>query len=100
MRPPVRVSVAALALTACLAGSVAAQPPPPYAPIPPPRVEVIPAPPGARFIWQPGHWHWDGATYVWVPGRYVQRFAHYHHWVPGAWVLGGHGWVWVPAHWV
>ena len=83
-------------------GSANAQPPPPnYAPIPPPRVEVVPPAPGPRVVWEPGHWHWDGATYVWRGGHYVGRRPHYGHYVVGAWRwrprLGQY--VWVAAHW-
>jgi len=56
-------------------------------PPPPERVEVIPAPPRpAGFVWDKGHWRWDGATHVWVPGHYI-RLPH-----PGA--------VRIPGHWV
>ena len=39
-----------------LCGTAAAQYPPP----PPLYQEVVPAPPGPRWIWQPGHWQWNG----------------------------------------
>ena len=29
-----------------------------------------PPPPGARYVWLPGHWLWNGRAYVWVRGRY------------------------------
>ena len=83
-------------------GSAGAQPPPPnYAPIPAPRVEIVPPAPGPRVVWEPGHWHWNGATYVWRGGHYVERRPHYGHYVTGHWRWGprvGH-YVWVPAHW-
>jgi hypothetical protein len=81
-------------------GSAVAQPPPPNAP-PPLRYEQVPPPPGERFIWEPGHWHWNGVQYVWVNGHYVERRAHYGHYVPGhwAWRPGLGRYVWIGAHW-
>ncbi len=99
MRTPTRLSLAALAVAAGLAGPVLAQPAP-YTPIPPLREEVVPPPPGARYMWAPGHWRWDGVQYVWVGGEYVLRHRGWHHWVQGAWVLRRGAWVWVPGHWV
>lgn len=99
MRTPTRLSVAVLALAAGLAGPVLAQPAP-YAPIPPLREELVPPPPGPRYVWAPGHWQWDGAQYVWVGGEYVLRHQGWHRWVHGAWRLRGGAWVWVPGHWV
>jgi hypothetical protein len=89
-------------LTLATIGPAIAQPPPPsYAPVPPPRYEAVPPPPGARYVWEPGHWHWNGVQYVWIPGRYVIREARYHHWVEGRWVWAPQAgrWVWRPAHW-
>lgn len=96
MRHSFRLLLAALALSTCLSGLAWAQP---YGPIPPPRAEMVPPPPGARYIWQPGHWFWNGRTYVWVAGRYVVRGPHYGEYVPGHWVRRGPNWVWVSAHW-
>ena len=88
---------------ACLIGigSAVAQPPPTYAPVPAPRVEHVPPPPGPHMVWEPGHWHWDGVRYVWFGGRYVETRPHYHHWVEGHWVWRPHEghYVWAPAHW-
>ena len=66
-----------------------------------PRVEVVPPPPGARYLWEPGHWHWNGVAYAWIPGHYITRRAHYAHYVPGHWhwAPARGGWVWAPAHW-
>jgi hypothetical protein len=86
---------------ATAAGPALAQPPPPYPPVPPPRYEPVPPPRGERYIWEPGHWQWNGVQYVWVEGRYVARRPHYGHYVPGHWQwaprLGRY--VWRPAHW-
>ena len=84
-------------------GSAMAQPPPPpYATVPPPRAEMVPPPPGGgRMIWEPGHWHWNGAQYVWFGGHYVERRPNYGHYVPGHWAwsprLGRYEWI--AAHW-
>src|SRR6266436_5088502 len=40
--------------------------------MPAPRVEVIPAPPGAGYNWVPGHWAWRGAAWVWIPGHHIR----------------------------
>jgi hypothetical protein len=96
MRFPLRLGLLALALTTGLAGAAMAQP---YPPVPPPRAEQMPPPPGTRYAWEPGHWHWNGAAYVWFGGHYVVRRAHWGVYEPGRWVLRGGGWVWVPAHW-
>jgi hypothetical protein len=78
-----------------------AQPPMPYGPVPPPRYEAVPPPPGDRYVWEPGHWHWNGAQYVWIGGHYVIREVRYHHWIDGRWVWSVQAgqWVWRPAHW-
>jgi hypothetical protein len=84
-----------------VAAPALAQPPLPYGPVPPPRHEAVPPPPGTRYVWEPGHWHWDGVRYVWFGGHYVIREARYHHWVEGRWVWSPPAgrWVWRPAHW-
>jgi hypothetical protein len=95
------VSVVACVLLIGMGGAGAQPPPPGYAPIPPPRVEVVPPAPGPRVVWEPGHWHWDGVRYIWIDGRYVERRPHYGHYVEGRWVWAGHEgrWIWRPAHW-
>jgi hypothetical protein len=93
--------VAAVLLIGLGIGTAAAQPPNPYAAVPPPRVEVIPAPPGGRFVWEPGHWHWNGRTYLWAGGRYIRRGPHFHNFVEGHWAWAPRigRYVWRPAHW-
>jgi hypothetical protein len=97
MRRSIRTAIIGLALIN--SGVAWAQAVPPYGPIPPPRYEVVPPPPSAQYIWQPGHWHWDGYRYAWVGGHYVIRQPHYAAYVPGRWEHHGPNWVWVPAHW-
>ncbi len=72
---------------------------PAYPPLPPPRVERVPPPPGGAYIWEPGHWQWDGVRYAWEPGHYIARRAEYRRWEPGHWAARGGAWVWVPPHW-
>ncbi len=95
--------LSALAPMLMLAHWASAQPPSPmpYPGVPPPRVEVVPPPPGGRYVWEPGHWHWNGVAYAWMPGRYVVRHPHYAQYVPGHWRWAPHrgAWVWQPAHW-
>ncbi|HWK46550.1 MAG TPA: hypothetical protein VNT30_17650 [Stellaceae bacterium] len=71
------------------------------APPPPVRYEAPPPPPGPveRWVWQPGHWRWDGREYAWDPGHYVERPMRNAVWVPHQWVPRGNGWVMVEGHW-
>lgn len=94
-------SVLGLAVPMAAVVPALAQPPMPYGPIPPPRYEAVPPPPGPRYIWEPGHWHWDGVRYVWIRGHYIIREARHHRWVEGRWVWSPPAgrWVWRPAHW-
>lgn len=73
--------------------------PRPYPPIPPPRFEERPPPPGRRLIWQQGYWHWNGGAYDWMPGHWVRPPRPAAVWVPGRWVARRGAWVWAPAHW-
>jgi len=98
------MKLAALALTSSLLlgiGSAVAQPPPPPGP-PGPRVEVIPTAPGARYVWAPGHWRWNGVRYIWVGGRYIERRPGWGHWVDGHWAWRPRfgRWEWEPGRWV
>jgi len=91
--------VAAVAFVAGLAGVAAAQPAHPSE-IPPPQAEgPPPPPPDRRYVWEPGHWHWDGVGWEWHRGHYVIRRAAWHVFVPGVWVLRYGRWIWVPGHW-
>ena len=72
-------------------------PTPPPAPI----AEVVPAPPGPpeMWVWQRGHWRWNGREYVWQRGRYVERPHRAAQWVPPHWQERAGGWVYVTGHW-
>jgi hypothetical protein len=91
---------AALLALGMLTSGCVVEPVNPYPPPPAPRVEVLPPPPGPAFVWEPGHYHWNGAAYVWLPGRYVTRIAGTTHWEHGHWANRGGAWVWIPGHWV
>jgi hypothetical protein len=45
-------------------------------PPPAPLAETPPPPPFPGYVWDPGHWTWDGSQYVWEPGKY-HRPAHH-----------------------
>jgi hypothetical protein len=84
--------------------------------MPAPRVEVIPAPPGAGYNWVPGHWAWRGTGWVWIAGHHIRgvvperpvevvevvpaRPSPVHYWVRGHHVFEGSRWVWRPGVWV
>lgn len=103
MRKDIRVTLAAplfgVGLMAAVAAPALAQPALPYPPPPAPQAEAVPAAPGSQYVWEPGHWHWNGVRYVWMHGRYVIRAAGWSAYVPGAWHWNGVRWVWIPAHW-
>lgn len=67
---------------------------------PPPVREVVPPPPHAGLVWQPGYHRWDGARYVWVPGTYVEAPRGHARWIPGHWRNSPRGYIWVEGHWV
>jgi len=71
-------------------------------PPPPLRVEAVPPLPGAPrlYVWQPGHWRWNGAAYLWMPGHYDRRPAARAMWAPAEWVARDGQWVFRPGHWV
>lgn len=93
------IPAALLSLALLSMGGLPALAQPPYPPVPPPRYEPVPRPPPGAYVWQPGHWRWNGVQYVWAPGRYVARRPHYGVWVSGRWVFVHGGWVWRPGHW-
>jgi hypothetical protein len=65
---------------------------------PPPRVEVIGAPPVAGYVWAGGYWNWVGGRHEWVAGRWVPGRPG-SHWVDHHWVRQGDGWRMKPGHW-
>lgn len=94
------LTFATAGLFAGAAAARASQADPPSA-IPTPYDEgPPPPPPGRRYVWEPGHWHWDGVGWEWHRGHYVIRRVGWTRYVPGQWVLRPRGWVWWPGHWV
>ncbi len=57
----------------------------PLLPLPPATLEVGPSSPApaANYLWAPGCWQWQGASYAWQAGY---------------WYAGQPNWVWVPSH--
>ncbi len=71
-----------------------------------PEIRVSRPPPPAPgspevYVWQPGHWHWNGADYMWRAGHYEHRPSATAHWVAAEWVAKPNGsWAFHPGHWV
>ena len=42
------------------------------APPPPVKVEVSPPAPRTGYIYEPGHYNWDGQKYQWQDSRYIE----------------------------
>ncbi len=66
---------------------------------PTPYGEVIIAPPGRGYAWQPGHFVWRVREYVWLPGMWVEVAPGYSDWAPGRWSRDPHGWFWIEGRW-
>ena len=66
---------------------------------PPPQAENPPPAPGPTYVWNQGHWSWDGTQYVWKPGSYVVPPTTVARWRPGYWQQGPDGWVWIDGSW-
>jgi hypothetical protein len=74
-----------------LAQGYAPPPPPPYAePMPQPR---------DRYVWEAGHWRWNGYKYIWFKGHWIPNGPPGSHFVPGYWKDVNGQSVWVEAHW-
>jgi hypothetical protein len=43
------------------------------APNPPPPPASETPPPSPTYVWEPGHWYWNGVQYHWQPGRYIAK---------------------------
>ncbi len=97
--------VLAQALPPALPPAVAATPAPgttviiaPNAP-PPPEAETPPPPPAPTYVWDPGHWTWDGTQFGWDAGKYIEKPQVSASFVPGHWEQNPNGWAWVPSQW-
>ncbi len=82
-----------LATTGCVVEQPRPPGPPPQAIVrvqaPPPAeiVEVQPPPPSPAevWVWQRGHWRWNGNQYVWAHGHWAQRPGYAQAWVAPHW---------------
>ena len=64
---------------------------------PPPRVEIVPAP-REGYIYEPGHYVWNGSEYVWTDGQFIQyREGHEYH--PSMLERRGDRWHFRTGHW-
>lgn len=100
---PACATLAVLSMSACVEREVVvrhdlvqvSRPPPP-----PPREEVPPPPgPSEVFVWQSGHWRWNGRDYYWQPGHWQRRPEHVSQWVPPHWDERGGYYFFVEGHW-
>jgi hypothetical protein len=102
--------VAAVAMLTMIGAAALAETPTPLDPVmqiaqaafspPAPQPEFPLAPPASTYVWQPGHWWWNGVQYVWESGQYVERPSATATYVAGHWEQGPNGWVWLAGHWV
>jgi WXXGXW repeat (2 copies) len=53
--------------------------PDPAAP-PVPLDEVVPVAPSPMYVWAPGYWSWDGATWLWVYGSWRPHYYYNYGW--------------------
>ncbi|MBA3816860.1 MAG: YXWGXW repeat-containing protein [Parachlamydiaceae bacterium] len=56
--------------------------------------------PGNNYVWQKGHWQWNG-SWAWVSGRWAERPQGHTAYIPGYWKLSTHHhrWEWVAPYW-
>jgi WXXGXW repeat (2 copies) len=67
---------------------------------PPDRKETPPPQPGPNYIWQPGHWSFDGNDFQWHEGEWSVPPTGYHTWSPGHWQQSGpNNWMYVEGTW-
>jgi hypothetical protein len=64
---------------------------------PPPRYERSPSP-RAGYVFQPGHWEWNGRRHTWIPGVWIverpgyEYRSHSWHRRDGGWYMEQPGW--------
>ena len=68
-------------------------------PPPPPEVEAPPPAPSPSYVWEPGHWYWNGLQYHWQPGTYIEKPTTTATYKPGHWEERPDGWMWVASQW-
>ena len=66
-------------------------------PPPPARYEVVPQP-RAGYIYQPGHYEWDGRAYVWREGLFIEK-REGHVYTPYGLEHRGDMWYYRRGHW-
>lgn len=66
---------------------------------PAPEAETPPPPPSPTFVWEPGHWSWDGVNFAWQAGKYVEKPSVTATFTPGHWQQTPAGWQWIDGHW-
>ncbi len=57
-----------------------------------------PAPPRVGFVWDAGHWNWEG-PYVWVPGHWVEARPGAR-WMVSVWQPYRGQYRYGPGHWI
>ena len=66
-------------------------------PPPPPRARPVP-PPRRGYVWQPGHYRWNGRRHVWVEGQWMRERRGRHYRNP-EWVERDGRWGYYPGRW-
>ncbi len=67
---------------------------------PPPPIVERPGPlPGARYVWIPGYYRWNGHNYIWVRGRYAIPPRPGAVWIPSRYVHRPGGYVFIAGYW-
>ena len=68
-------------------------------PPPPPQAETPLPAPSPTFVWEPGHWYWNGVQYQWQSGQYIAKPTTTATYTPGHWEQRPEGWLWVGGQW-
>jgi hypothetical protein len=66
---------------------------------PAPQTEIPPPAPVPSYVWEAGHWAWNGLQYIWQSGKYVEKPTVSATFVSGHWEEHPNGWFWVQGHW-
>jgi WXXGXW repeat (2 copies) len=64
---------------------------------PPARYEAVPAP-RHGYVWEPGHWQWNGHRHVWVAGHWIRERPGYAYYAP-RWVERNGRWHYQTSRW-
>jgi hypothetical protein len=52
-----------------------------------------------KYIWRPGHWHYESRNFNWIPGELMVRPDPTAVWAPDHWEHRTYGWVFVHGYW-